>query len=219
MLKLRSRQLNIDDTSPTLDLKRVFVFRIITLAAAVIITMISYFNLALQLPVLKLTGVIALFAVFNVFTYMRVRHHPHISEVEFFIQLLVDVMFLTALLYYTGGATNPFVSLFLLPLAIVAATLRQIYAWLMGVLSISCYTLLMFVYIPLPHIESDHHSDFGLHIIGMWFGFILGAGLIVMVVAKMANILRERERILADAREKMLQDEHLVALGTIATMS
>jgi len=217
MLKPLSRQLNIDATSPTFDLKRVFVFRIIMLATAVIITMISYFSRALQLPVLQLTVVIALFAAFNVYTYMRIRRHPQISEVEFFMQLSMDVMFLTALIYYSGGATNPFVSLFLLPLAIIAATLRQKYAWLMAVLSISCYTLLMFAYIPLPHFEFDHHSDFGLHIIGMWFGFIIGAVLIVMVVAKMANILRERERILADTREKMLHDEHLVALGTIAT--
>jgi two-component system, sensor histidine kinase RegB len=217
MLKSLSRQLNTDVTSPTLDLKRIFVLRNILLATAVIIMTISHLALTLQLPAVQLTVVIALLAVFNVFTYMRMRRHPQISEMEFFMQLSVDVIFLTVMLYYTGGATNPFVSFFLLPLAIIAATLRQKYAWLMAILSISCYTLLMFVYIPLPHIEFDHHSDFGLHIFGMWFGFIIGAGLIVMVVAKMANILRERERILADTREKMLHDEHLVALGTMAT--
>ena len=148
---------------------------------------------------------------------MRLRRHPQISAPEFFIQLSVDVLFLTAFLYYTGGSTNPFVSLFLLPLVLVAATLPQIYAWLMAVLSVSCYTLLMFVYIPLPDVSSDHLGNFGLHTFGMWFGFLIGVSLIVFVVAKMANTLRERERILADAREQLLRDEHLVALGTLAT--
>ena len=186
------------------------------LVTSSIIMIIAHHSLALQLPALQLTLVIVLFAAFNVFTFVRMKRQPQISEMEFFVQLSVDVLFLTALLYYAGGATNPFVSLFLLPLAIIAATLRQRYAWLMAVLSISCYTLLMFFYVPLHHISFGHHSDFDLHTFGMCFGFLIGTGLIVLVVAKMANILRERERILADTREKILYDEHLVALGTLA---
>lgn len=217
MFKSLSQGLTTSTTPVTLDLKRIFVLRNIMIVTAGIIMVITHYSLALQLPALQLTLVISLLAAFNVFTFVRMKRRPQISEKEFFLQLSVDVLFLTALLYYTGGATNPFVSLFLLPLAIIAATLQQRYAWLMAVLSVSCYTLLMFVHIPLPHITVGNHSDFDLHTFGMWFGFLIGSGLIVLVVAKMANILRERERILADTREKLLYDEHLVALGTMAT--
>jgi len=215
--KILSRRLNSSATLSALDLKRIFVLRNFLLVTACLIVTLAHYSLALQLPLTHLTIIFLVLATFNTYTFMRMKHHPHISEPEFFTQLSVDVLFLTALLYFTGGATNPFVSLYLLPLAIIAATLRQKYAWLMAALSIACYTLLMFIYIPLPRIGTEHHSDFDLHTFGMWFGFLIGAGLIVFVVAKMANTLRDRERNLADAREKLLHDEHLVALGTMAT--
>jgi len=161
--------------------------------------------------------VIVLLIIVNILTFIRLIHHPQVSAAEFFFQLSMDVLFLTLLLYYTGGSTNPFVSLYLLPLVIVAVTLPQVYAWLMAALSVSCYTLLMFFYIPLPHINSGRFTNMDLHTFGMWFGFLIGVCLIVFVVAKMANSLRERDRTLAQAREKSLRDEHLVALGTLAT--
>jgi hypothetical protein len=46
-----------------------------------------------------------------------------VPNTELFAQLCVDVLALSVLLYYSGGSTNPFVSLYLLPLVIAAATL------------------------------------------------------------------------------------------------
>jgi len=41
---------------------------------------------------------------------------------------LLDVASLTALFYFSGGSTNPFVMLYLMPLAIAAAALPAGYA-------------------------------------------------------------------------------------------
>ena len=54
---------------------------------------------------------------------MRLRASRPVSNMELFAQLCVDVSALSVLLYYAGGSTNPFVSLYLLPLVITAATL------------------------------------------------------------------------------------------------
>jgi two-component system sensor histidine kinase RegB len=51
----------------------------------------------------------------------------------------------------------------------------------------------------------------------MWFGFVLSAALIAWFVVGMANTLRKRDQMLAEAREQALRDEQLVALGTLAT--
>jgi two-component system sensor histidine kinase RegB len=75
----------------------------------------------------------------------------------------------------------------------------------------------MFFYRPLPHVHIKHGADFNLHVLGMWFGFLLSAGLIIFFVVRMAKSLRERDRILTEAREQALRDQHLVALGTLAT--
>jgi len=217
MSSIFGRRLTNSDNSTTLNLQRIFVLRNIMIATVIAIIMLTHFSLGIKLPLTSLTYILALIAGFNIFTYLRLRHSPQVMALEFFSQLSLDVVFLTAVLYLTGGSTNPFVSLFLLPLVIVASTLPSVFAWLMAALSIACYTLLMFYYVPLPHINTGRFTNFDLHTFGMWFGFLIGVSLIVFIVAKMANTLRERDRKLAQAREKSLRDAHLVALGTLAT--
>lgn len=51
------------------------------------------------------------------------------SDADLFIELLADVAVLTGLLYLSGGSSNPFVSLYLLPLTISATALGARYAW------------------------------------------------------------------------------------------
>jgi two-component system sensor histidine kinase RegB len=64
-----------------------------------------------------------------------------------------------------------------------------------------------------------HHGpagDFDLHVLGMWVSFVLAAGAIAYFVVRMAASLRERDRQLAEAREKALRDQHVLTLGTMA---
>jgi two-component system sensor histidine kinase RegB len=172
----------------------------------------------MSLPLLPVSTILAAYATLNGLTWVRLKRQQRVTPGEFALQLSLDTLLFTLLLYHAGGYTNPFVSLFLLPLVISAAILPKIYTWAMAMLTASCYTLLMFHYIPLPHIHMSHEgNDFDLHVLGMWFSFLLNAGLIVFFVVKMASSLRERDQELALAREKALQDEHLVTLGTLAT--
>jgi len=173
-------------------------------------------KLQMHIPLLPLIIVISIYGAINIISWLKLRHRPAIAINTFFLQLLIDVVTLTVILYFTGGSTNPFVSLLLLPLVIVAATAPRHYAWSMAAITIACYTLLMFFFAPL-HSMGDHQSgDFDQHIVGMWFSFLLGVGLIVFFVVKLADSLREREQTINEAREKALRDEHLVSLGTFA---
>ncbi len=203
--------------SDTLDLQRIFLLRNIMLTTVITIILITHFSIGLKLPLKSLTTVLLFLAVINFLTYLRLRKSPQVTVLEFFAQLALDVIVLTALFYFTGGSTNPFVSLFLLPLVIVGAILPSVYAWVMAALSVSCYTLLMFFYVPLPHNNNGRFTNIDLHTFGMWFSFLIGVGLIVFVVVKMASSLRERDLMLVQTREKLLRDEHLISLGTLAT--
>ncbi|MCK5663037.1 MAG: HAMP domain-containing histidine kinase, partial [Thiotrichaceae bacterium] len=54
------------------------------------------------------------------------------------------------------------------------------------------------------------------HIFGMWFGFVCSAGLVAFFAVELSNTIKMGERTLAEAREKSLQDERIIALGTLA---
>jgi two-component system sensor histidine kinase RegB len=209
------------DTSPFLpsstaiNLRRLVVLRCIALAGQLVVVWVAVTSLHMALPLRPLIGIIAAMALFNFLTWLRMRRPWPVGEAELFTHLALDVAALTGMLYFSGGSTNPFVILYLLPLALTAAALTAGYAWAMVALSVACYTLLMFYYIPLPQSHGDH-DDFGLHVFGMWLGFILSAALIAWFAVRMGETRRSRDRLLAQMREDELRNERIVALGTLA---
>lgn len=217
---------SIEEIPETYNLKSLFVFRSVVLGSELAAIVLAVFWLDVALPIQSMLSVIAIYAIFHVMVWMGLRKGASVSANKFFLHLVIDVFALAALLYFAGGSSNPFVSLFLLPLVIVAATLPKRYVWAMAAVTLVCYTLLMLINVPLTQEMSGHaHSghamqsepgNFGLHVLGMWFSFLLGVGLILFFVVTMADALRQRDKKLAEAREKNLRDEHMVALGTLA---
>ncbi|MBI1175002.1 MAG: sensor histidine kinase [Sideroxydans sp.] len=216
-------------------LRRLIALRGIAVAAQCIALLLAYFLLEMQLPWQPLIAVVLLLAALNLLSWWRLGADYPVTNAELFAQLCADVLALGMLLYYSGGSTNPFISLFLLPLVIAAATLPRRYTWGMAALTTLSYSLLMKYYVPLPlpHAMSgiNHGMSsmegmdmrnmpqggiFNLHIFGMWLGFVLSAAIIAFFVVRMAQAVRERDESLARAREETLRNERIVALGTLA---
>lgn len=204
--------------SSTRNLKRLFALRSLLIAGGLAVLLTLHFALSIALPLGPLLLIIGLLCLLNLWTWRLVRKERHIRDSEFFLQLTIDVMALASVLYFTGGATNPFAWFFLIPLVITATVLSPAATWLMAALTTACYTLLLFFFLPLGDSGHMQHSkDFTQHVFGMWFGFVLSAALIAWFVVGMANTLKRRDLLLAQAREQTLRDERLVALGTLAT--
>ncbi|MDF0678170.1 MAG: hypothetical protein P0107_03590 [Nitrosomonas sp.] len=109
--------LNILNQSPSAkNLQRLFLLRIIAIISQIIIFWTVYSIIELELPWTAIIVTISLLAVLNFLTWIRLRYSWLVTNPEFFTQLLIDVAGLTALLYFSGGSTNPFISLYLLPL-------------------------------------------------------------------------------------------------------
>lgn len=203
--------------SNTVNLRRLFMLRNIAIAGQVVVLLVVSYGLHMNLPLVPMAAVVLALATANFLTWRRLYHPMPVSDIELFGQLLLDVAALTALLYYSGGPTNPFVLLYLMPITLSAAALPGVFSALMAAISVACYTVLMFDYRPMPHVHSQHGSEFDLHVLGMWLGFVVSAGLIAYFVVKMGQTLRERDATLAALREDQLRNERILALGTLAT--
>jgi two-component system sensor histidine kinase RegB len=176
----------------------------------------GYFKLAL--PAQPLSIILALIIILNVAAWWRYRRGIHIADGEIFIQMLLDVAGLTGIFVYTGGVSNPFVWFYLLPLMIAATILPRTHTWLMAAVTILCYSSLFLINAPFDA-GPVHHMDvsgFRMHVFGMWLGFVMSAGFVAVIIVGMSHTLRERDGRLAEAREEVLQNERLVALGTLA---
>lgn len=200
------------------NLKRLSYLRFLVIAGELIALLTISSLTDIKPPMLPLAGIISLMAIVNIWTWQRALSKKTITDTELFAQLIFDVFALTGVLYFTGGATNPFAWFFLIPLMIAATVLSQWATWLMAGLTTACYSLLMFKFQPFAGQAHMHHdSGFSQHVFGMWFGFVLSAVLVAWFIVGMAQSLRERDRALANARERALRDEQLIALGTLAT--
>jgi two-component system sensor histidine kinase RegB len=200
----------------TVNLRRLVGLRAIAIASQAVAVGVAIVVLGMVLPIATLIAILAVAATVNVFTWLRTRRPWPVREVELFAHLVFDVLALTVLLYYTGGSTNPFAPLYLLPLTLTAAALPWRYTWAMVGITAVCYSLLLFVYLPLPQEHGGHGGDFHLHVLGMWLGFMLSAGLIAHFAVRMAATLRERDQLAAQMRERALRDHQVLALGTLA---
>jgi len=196
-------------------LKRLFWMRNANIAGQAVAMLVAHSVFSIQLPLVILTASIGALVLINIATAMRLKRTSDIGDLEVFLQLCADVALLSVALYFTGGATNPFISLYLLPLIVAATVLPARYTWTMAGMTVSAYSALMFWYQPLGH-EAHASGEFGLHVLGMWCNFLVSALLIALFIARMAASIHARDRLLSAARERSLRDQQMVTLGTFA---
>lgn len=143
-----------------------------------------------------------------------------VADREFLAQLLVDVLGWTALMYFSGGANNPFVSYYIVPLVIAAAVLPWRDTWLIAGSSLLAYSALLYFHLPFPvfspHAAMGHGDGASMHILGMWFNFLFSAGLITFFVVRMAATLRQQEVLAVARREDQLRDDQIMAVAALA---
>jgi two-component system sensor histidine kinase RegB len=219
------------------NLNWLYILRNLLLFGVVVSVFVAVHGLGIELPMNQLWLAIFAISILNLYTWLRLRTPEPVTEHEIFSQICMDVLALAYLLYLTGGASNPIIWVFLLPLIVTAIMLPQSYAWNMVIITSCVYTVLIAYNVPLPALapHAEHHSlhnltpemslrlqlledrrYFNLHVFGMWFGFVFSAGLVAFFIIALAKTLKERERSLADARESALRDERVVSLGTLA---
>jgi len=201
------------------NLFRLFIIRCLMLLALGTAIVLSLETLKLELNYSLLVSVLGLLTLVNILTWLRLQGHWPVTELEIFAQLLIDVAGISLLMYFSGGASNPFIFYYLVPVCISAATLPLAYTWLVTGLSLTLYTLQLSYYVPLPLLAPDAHThgdNSNLHVIGMWCNFAISAILITYFVAKMARDLRHQESLLNAAKEDALRDEQVMAVATLA---
>ncbi len=200
------------------DLRRLLLLRLLVVLGPGVMLLWLHFGLTppQPLPPWSIALFLGLIALAFLALSLRSRHSTPVAAWELFAYLQFDVLALTILLYFGGGASNPFVSLLLLPLIIAAALLPAGQVWAMAGATVAVYTALMFHYLPLPGMLSGHGSGFHAHLWGMWLVFVISALLIAGFVARLAAALRQRDRQVARLREKALRDEQILALGMFA---
>jgi two-component system sensor histidine kinase RegB len=200
--------------SSRVNLIQMFWLRCLAILGQLATIAVAQSFIGAQLPMTAMMTVIGIEAAFNALTLIRLSRPRPVTDAELVGQLWVDLGALTSLLFLSGGTANPFVSLYLPTLAIAAAVLPWRHALGLALFALACYGFLAFNAIPLDLDNPD--KLFSYYRSGAWVNFVASVGLIALFVTRMSGALRARDAALAEARQRLLRDERVVALGAQA---
>jgi two-component system, sensor histidine kinase RegB len=178
---------------------------------------VVHFGFGIALPLDRIGAVLACLVAFNLASLLRWRGRREVSNTELFVALLVDVATLTAQLYLSGGATNPFVFLYLLQVILGAVLLAPWSTWTMVALTCAAFAGVALLSPPLA-LPLDHDRGLASHYVqGMWICFALNAVLLAVFIKRITGNLRARDAHLADLRQRAAEEEHIVRMGLLAS--
>lgn len=171
----------------------------------------------IELPTLSLLLGIDMLAVFAVFAAWRISQPWPVYEWETVCHIVADTLVLSYLLYFTGGARNPFVTLLLVPIALSAAALSVRAILAVAAIAGAAYFVLLLWFVPLPMNEltaNDH--GFSLHVAGMGVNFGITTLLLGFFINRLATAVRRQQQEVQRVRERALRDEGIMAIATQA---
>ena len=171
----------------------------------------------IHLPMVAMLGVLSGLVLLNAASLARLRSSGPITNGALFGALLLDVAALTAQLYLSGGATNPFVSLFLLQVVLGSVLLDRWSSWMLVAATSIAFALLTAFYRPIILPPTIDRSLFELHVQGMWVCFALVAVLLVLFVSRINANLRLQDIRLATVQRQAVEEEHIVRIGMLAS--
>ena len=174
------------------------------------------FGLHIQLPLLRMGAVLAVFVAANLLFFLRLRWAAEVTNHGLFLALGVDAAILTALLYLSGGATNPFTSLYLLQVCLGAVLLEGWAVWATIVVAVACIFALTTAYEPL-RLPPNGPDLLTLYIGGAMISLAMNAVLIVIFISRINANLQARDERLAALRQRAAEEDHIVRMGLLAS--
>jgi two-component system sensor histidine kinase RegB len=190
-----------------------------TIAGQLGTILIVHYWMAIRLNLKALLVTLALEAFTNIAAMAWLRVHRPVTERVLALTMGIDVLFLTVLLFLTGGSFNPFSFLYLVHIALAAVVLSPRWTWALVALSLTCSALLFYGEGALGLAQATPHThaeQMAMHMQGMWVAFGVAAIFIVYFVSRVRRALASREADLAAERVAAARNERLASLATLA---
>ena len=156
-----------------LDRKTLIILRWIAIIGQLTAINLVYFYLELEFPVLIAHVVVFIGLITNLILQFRIRS-IQLKDRYASLFLIWDLIQLTLLLYLTGGISNPFSILMIVPTIVSSTFLSMGTTIILGILTIAFLFLLTIFHHPLPGIHDGVVSFPKLYLIGYFLAIIVG---------------------------------------------
>ena len=172
--------------------------------------------LGFEFPLGPCLAIIGLSVFVNFVVTASYELDRRVGDREAGFQLSFDLLQLTALLWLTGGMSNPFVLLLLAPVVTSATTLNKRVLFTLGTLATILSFILIYSSQPLPWKPANGLTLPYIFRFGMWSAIIIGSAFTSLYAWRATKESRAMSDALAATEAVLAHEQKLSALGGMA---
>lgn len=191
------------------------LIRWIALLAQTMTLGVVYLGMEIDLPMAACLGVITLSALFNLLISVGQRRGSRLGDLAASLYLALDLLQLSAMLYLTGGLSNPFALLILAPIAVSASILSRRSILGLSLLAILLVSGLVVWHLPFP-LPAEQEGSAALYLLGVWVSLTIGIVFLATYIWHVTKDARRLSDALARTQMALAREQHLSSLGALA---
>ena len=195
-----------------LDKKTLVVLRWIAIVGQLTAINLVYFILKLDFPILIAHFILLIGVATNLYLQFGIRSII-LKDLYASIFLIYDLIQLTALLYLTGGISNPFSILIIIPAIVSSTFLSMGTTIILGILTIIFLFALTVFHYPLPGIHDDSITFPKLYLTGYLLAIIVGLVFLSYFGIRFSGESKRRSDAVNKVQQVIAKEYELESLG------
>jgi len=195
-----------------LDKKTLVTLRWIAIIGQLVAINLVYNYLNLNFPVVESHIIILLGLFTNVFLQFKIRTNQLKDTYSSFF-LIYDLFQLSALLYLTGGISNPFSLLMIVPAIVSSTFLSMGTTMILGFFTITLLCILTFAALPLPGIKEYVFFFPEFYLLGTLISIIVGLIFLSYFGIRFSGETKKRSEALNKLQQVIAKEYELESLG------
>lgn len=200
-------------------LRTFITLRWIAVAGQTAALLIVHFLLGFETPLAVGLAIIAASAWLNVFLSLAFPSQRLTAEWEAALQLAFDTVQLAALVAATGGLSNPFLLLLIVPVTVSAVSLRPVYAAALSILALTLAAAMPGLAGPLPWLPGEPIELPQIFQWGQFAALAVGLAFFSLSALRVSEDEARLVRALDAAQVVMAREQRLSAIGAMSAMT
>ena len=195
-----------------LDKKTLTILRWIAIIGQFFAINFVYFYLKLEFPIFICTAIILVGFTTNIYLQFKIKGNQ-IKDFYASLFLIYDLLQLSLLLYFTGGISNPFSILLIVPAIVSSTFLSMGTTIILGAISMSCQCQLTIIHYPLPVLKENGITFPKFYLIGFFTAILIGLIFLSYFGIRFAGETKKRTDAGTKLQQVIAKEYELESLG------
>ena len=195
-----------------LDKKTLVNLRWMAIAGQLIAINLVHHYLGLEFPIIQSHIIIFIGLVTNLYLQFKIKTNQ-LKDVYSSLFLIYDLVQLSLLLYLTGGISNPFSLLLIVPGIVSSTFLSMGTTIILGAITIILLSVLTKFYLPLPGLVEYGFNFPIFYLLGMLISIIVGLVFLSYFGIKFSGETKKRSEALNKLQQVIAKEYELESLG------